>query len=186
MPRTHLTAPPVLRAGNSPIENTIILDIKRSTRTIARLPSINLPPICILIVKSDYRESELPSLGPPMLLVLTWLTLYLPRYYDTVNIDPYHTLKTSMEGRIKNFFHWMCNNYSVKKISSVETYWHQLSQLYIRWKGRRINPLTLKQIYNVYKEYTCGSGTSNIKSSSSTVHWPRNTPWTPAKPTSLS
>ena len=43
----------------------------------------------------------------------------------------------------------MCNNYSVKKISSVETYWHQLSQLYIKWKGRRISPLTLKQIYNV-------------------------------------
>ena len=56
-----------------------------------------------------------------------------------------------MVGRIKNFFHWMCNSYSVKKISSVETYWHQLSQLYIKWKGRRINPLTLKEIYNVIK-----------------------------------
>ncbi|KAL9127453.1 MAG: hypothetical protein Q9217_003670 [Psora testacea] len=69
-------------------------------------------------------------------------------YCDTVEIDPYHTLTKAMEGRIKNYFHWMCNKYSVKKISSVETYWHQLSQLYIRWKGRRINPLTLKQIYN--------------------------------------
>ena len=48
-----------------------------------------------------------------------------------------------MEGRIKNFFHWMCNNYSVKKISSVETYWHQLSQLYIKWKGRRITTILL-------------------------------------------
>jgi hypothetical protein len=71
------------------------------------------------------------------------------RYCKVVGIDPFYTLKRSIEGRIKNFFHWLYNNYSVKKISSVETYWHQLSQLYIKWKGQRINPLTLKQIFNV-------------------------------------
>ncbi|MCJ1250100.1 hypothetical protein MMC30_007326 [Trapelia coarctata] len=69
-------------------------------------------------------------------------------YCKIVEIDPYYTLKRSKEGRIKNFFHWLCNNYSVQKVSSIETYSHQLSQLYIKWKGRRMNPLTLKQIYD--------------------------------------
>ena len=54
-----------------------------------------------------------------------------------------------MEGRIKIILHRMYNNYYVKIFSSVDTYWHQLSQLYIKWKGRRINPLTLKQISKV-------------------------------------
>ncbi|KAL9636771.1 MAG: hypothetical protein Q9164_002615 [Protoblastenia rupestris] len=59
-----------------------------------------------------------------------------------------------MEGlwkEINNFFHWMCNEYMVKKVSSVTTYWHQLSQVYIKYKGRRINPLVLKNVYKVYK-----------------------------------
>ncbi|KAL8706328.1 MAG: hypothetical protein Q9201_000611 [Fulgogasparrea decipioides] len=41
----------------------------------------------------------------------------------------------------------MCNKYTVKKASSVTTYWRQLSQVYIKYKGRRINPLVLKTIY---------------------------------------
>ncbi|KAL9124214.1 MAG: hypothetical protein Q9217_006433 [Psora testacea] len=65
-----------------------------------------------------------------------------------VEIDPYYTLRKATQGRIKNFFHWMCNNFSVGKIGLVSTYWHQLSQLYIKWKGRRINPLILKQIFD--------------------------------------
>ena len=73
----------------------------------------------------------------------------LSRYCEEVNIDPYHTLKKSRAGRIMNFFHWMCNKYTVKKVSSVTTYWHQLSQVYIKYKGRRINPLVLKDVFEV-------------------------------------
>ena len=99
----------------------------------------------------------------PTVIVLLLLIFGLSRYCDTVDIDPYYTLKKSVDGRIKNYFHWICNKYSVKKISSVETYWHQLSQLYVRWKGRRINPLTLKQIYNVSGELKRGSGMGNVR-----------------------
>ena len=50
---------------------------------------------------------------------------------------------------LNNFLHWMCNEYTVRKISSVTTYWHQLSQVYIKYKGRRISPLVLKKVYEV-------------------------------------
>ena len=94
------------------------------------------------------------SFNVPSLMIV--LRSSFSRYCEVVNIDPYHTLKKSTEGRIKNFFHWLCNNYSVKKISLVKTYWHQLSQLYIKWKGRRINPLSLKQIFDVSgKNHRC-------------------------------
>lgn len=73
----------------------------------------------------------------------------LSRYCKVVNIDPYHTLKKSSAGRINNFFHWVCNEYTVRKVSSVTTYWHQLSQVYIKYKGRRISPLMLKKVYEV-------------------------------------
>jgi len=43
----------------------------------------------------------------------------------------------------------MCNEYTVRKVSSVTTYWHQLSQVYIKYKGRRISPLVLKKVYEV-------------------------------------
>lgn len=49
-------------------------------------------------------------------------------------MDPYHTLKKSPAGRINNFFHWICNEYTVRKVSSVTTYWHQFSQVYINTK----------------------------------------------------
>ena len=73
----------------------------------------------------------------------------LSRYCKVVNINPYHTLKKSPAGRINNFFPWMCNEYTVRKVSSVTTYWHQLSQVYIKYKGRQISPLVLKKVYEV-------------------------------------
>jgi len=73
----------------------------------------------------------------------------LARYCKLVNIDPYHTLKKSPAGRINNFFHWICNEYTVRKVSSATTYWHQLSQVYIKYEGRRISPLVLKKVYEV-------------------------------------
>ena len=57
--------------------------------------------------------------------------------------------KKSPAGRIMNFFHWMCNKYTVPKVSSVITYWRQLSQVYVKYKGRRISPLVLKEVYEV-------------------------------------
>ena len=36
------------------------------------------------------------------------------------------------------------------KVSSVSMYWHQLSQVYIEYNGRRISPLVLKKVYEVY------------------------------------
>ncbi|KAL9098052.1 MAG: hypothetical protein Q9163_006211 [Psora crenata] len=50
---------------------------------------------------------------------------------------------------IINFFHWMCNKYTVLKVSSVITYWRQLSQVYIKYKERRISPLVLKEVYEL-------------------------------------
>jgi len=80
----------------------------------------------------------------------SYLPATLSRYCKVVNIDPYHTLKKSPAGRINNFFHWMCNEYTVRKVSSVTTYWHQLSQVYIKYKNRRISPLVLKKVYEVH------------------------------------
>ena len=87
----------------------------------------------------------------PTLLLRGLLTDNRCRCCELVNIDPYHTLKKSPAGRINNFFHWMCNEYTVKKVSSVTTYCHHLSQVYIKYKGRRINPLVLKKVYEVCK-----------------------------------
>lgn len=84
----------------------------------------------------------------------------LSRYCDEVNIDPYHTLTKSPAGRIMNFFHWMCNKYTVPKVSSVTTYWRQLSQVYIKYKGRRISPLVLKEVYEVRCDGNQGMETS--------------------------
>ena len=85
-------------------------------------------------------------------LMLVWslhlLTTFF-RYCEVVNIDPYYTLKKSPADRIHNFFHWMCKEYTVKKVSSVLTYWRQLSQVYIKYKGRRISPLVLEQVSEV-------------------------------------
>lgn len=44
------------------------------------------------------------------------------RYCNLVNIDRIYTLKKSSAGRINNFFHWMCNEYTMRKVSSVTTY----------------------------------------------------------------
>ena len=71
------------------------------------------------------------------------------RYCGEVDIDPFHTLKKCPAGRIMNFFHWVCNKYTVQKVSSVITYWRQLSQVYIKYKGRRISPVVLKEVYEV-------------------------------------
>ena len=82
----------------------------------------------------------------------------MSRYCGVVEVDPYHTLKMSIVGRFKNFLHWMCNEYSVKKVSSVETYWHNLSQLYIEWKGCRMNPVHQREIYAVREPSLLGTG----------------------------
>jgi integrase len=72
------------------------------------------------------------------------------RYCKEVGIDPYYTLKRRKEGRFRNFFRWYCDSFSVKKVSSMETYWHNLSQLYTKVKdGKKMNVLTLRRIYEV-------------------------------------
>lgn len=103
------------------------------------------------------------------------------RYCEVVDIDFYYTLKKSMKGRIKNFFHWLCNNYFVKKINSIETYWHQLSQLYIKWKERRINSLILKQIFDVNDKKTSIFRLDWQKNNSSMIRSSKNTIWTTTK-----
>ena len=71
------------------------------------------------------------------------------RYCEVVGIDPHETIIQAVEGRFKNFLHWMCNTYTVKKVSSVEMYWHTVSQLYIKWKGRQMDPVVLNHLYDV-------------------------------------
>ena len=101
-------------------------------------------------IEGLWREYAPPVSSFPggRLIVLADLTRLL-RYCGVVRIDPQHTLWKAVQGRIKNFFRWHCDHFSVRKTSSVSTYWHQLSQLYIKWKGRRMNPLLLKQIFDV-------------------------------------
>ena len=31
----------------------------------------------------------------------------------------------------------------------MKTYWHQLSQFYIKWKSQRMEPLLIKKIYTI-------------------------------------
>jgi len=58
----------------------------------------------------------------PAVIVLTLLILSRSRYCNNAAILS-HSCKWSVEGRIKNVFHCICNEYTVLKISSVETYW---------------------------------------------------------------
>ena len=71
----------------------------------------------------------------------------LSTYCKVADIDPYHKLKKSPAGRINNFFRSMCNKCTVLKTSSVTTYWHQLRQVYIKYKGRSASPLVLEKVY---------------------------------------
>ena len=86
-------------------------------------------------------------------LILVW-SLYLLamffKYCEVMNIDLYHMLKKSFTDRINNFFHWICNKYTVKKVSSVTTYWHQFSQIYIKYKRKWISLLILKKVSEIY------------------------------------
>jgi hypothetical protein len=50
---------------------------------------------------------------------------------------------------MENFLHWMLKTYTIKKTSTVTTYWRQLSQLHILWIQRRMDPQVLRQIFVV-------------------------------------
>ena len=78
-----------------------------------------------------------------------WL-MNLVKYCKMMNIDSYHTLKKVSAERINNFFHWIYNEYTVWKVSSVIMYWHQLNQVYIKYKGQWISLLMLKKVYKVH------------------------------------
>ncbi len=132
--------------SSSSLENITINDSRRLIETIDRPFSTLIQSIFTSIILRDCEESQSLSM-----FVLWWFCSrrQSSRYCSIVDIDSYYTLKKSTKNRIKNFFHWLCNNYSVKKISSIEIYWHQLSQLYIKWKNQRINSLILKQIFDV-------------------------------------
>ena len=43
----------------------------------------------------------------------------------------------------------MCNNYNVKKVGSIETYWRRIPQLFIKLEGRRMDPAVLSHVHNV-------------------------------------
>ena len=73
----------------------------------------------------------------PLYRSFFYLLTHPPRYCKFMDIDPYHTLKKPGAPRIINFMHWLCNTYTLRKVSSVTTYWRQLSQVYIKYKARR-------------------------------------------------
>ena len=93
------------------------------------------------------RTSSSTSNNPPFKFWVFYSLAILSRYCRVAGIDPYHRLKKPPAGRINNFFRWICNEYTVLKTSSVTTYWHQLRQVYIKYKGRRASPLVLKKVY---------------------------------------
>ena len=63
------------------------------------------------------------------------------------HLNPHQTLEQCSTARIENFLHWILQTYTIKKMSTVTTYWRQLSQLHIVWTHRRIEPNILKQIF---------------------------------------
>jgi hypothetical protein len=75
---------------------------------------------------------------------------YVLRYCSIAQLDPRETLRQCEPARMENFLHWMVKVYTIKKTSSVTTYWRQLSQLHIIWWKYRIEPHTLKQIFVVW------------------------------------
>jgi hypothetical protein len=50
---------------------------------------------------------------------------------------------------MENFLHWLLKTYTIKKTSTLTTYWRQLSQLYIIWTQRRMDPNSMKQMFVV-------------------------------------
>ena len=73
--------------------------------------------------------------------------------------EPKATLKRFKLNHILNFFRWYMDHYSVKKMSAIQTYNHQLSQLYSSWnRGEPINKKKQKRIYHVGTppyDYSC-------------------------------
>ena len=72
----------------------------------------------------------------------------VPRYRDTVNIDPYYTLRKALAGRNNNLFHWICNEYIVQKVGSVTTHWHQPSAYQVQ--GEADQSAGFEESYEVY------------------------------------
>ena len=67
-----------------------------------------------------------------------------PRYCSLFELEPRGTPKECAIARIENFLHWMLKQFTIKKTSTVTTYWRQLSQLHIMWWDYRIAPDVLK------------------------------------------
>ncbi|KAE8547697.1 hypothetical protein EYB25_009490 [Talaromyces marneffei] len=62
-------------------------------------------------------------------------------------LEPRETLRECQTARIENFLHWVVRTCTIKKTSTVITYWRQLSQLHITWWQCRISPQTLKEVF---------------------------------------
>lgn len=75
----------------------------------------------------------------------------LQRYCDKFQLDPQETLRECATARMENFLHWLLRTYTIKKTSTLTTYWRQLSQLYIMWTQRRMDPAVMRQIFVVRK-----------------------------------
>lgn len=75
--------------------------------------------------------------------------LNCPRYCSLVQLDPVETLRECARERMENFLHWLLKTFTIKKTSTVTTYWRQLSQLYIKWENRRMDPQVLRQMFVV-------------------------------------
>ena len=66
-----------------------------------------------------------------------------------MRLDPRRTLKKCQTARIESFLHWYLKQNNVEKTSALETYWKQLSQLHVKWTGKRIRPQTLRRVHVV-------------------------------------
>ncbi|KAL6240326.1 hypothetical protein RBB50_012764 [Rhinocladiella similis] len=103
--------------------------------------------------KDYYNEAALSETRPT--------TLYAPNtfyqveriqrlfeeYCGKVHLDPKVTLGECATARMENFLHWLLQTFTIKKTSTVTTYWRQLSQLYITWTQRRMDPGVMRQIF---------------------------------------
>ncbi|KAL6240254.1 hypothetical protein RBB50_012849 [Rhinocladiella similis] len=68
-------------------------------------------------------------------------------YCGKVQLDPKVTLRECATARMENFLHWLLQTFTIKKTSTLTTYWRQLSQLYIMWTQRRMDPAVMRQIF---------------------------------------
>ncbi|KAJ9609280.1 hypothetical protein H2204_015587 [Knufia peltigerae] len=109
--------------------------------------------VCTLdVLARKYEEALLETrpttlYAPNTIYHVDRLQRLFEEYCDKFQLDPQETLRECATARMENFLHWLLRTYTIKKTSTLTTYWRQLSQLYIMWTQRRMDPAVMRQIF---------------------------------------